>query len=668
MVSFLFQESGDIEGALEHLNQYESVICDKISMKETRGKYLLLLGRAQEAEAVYQDLLSRNPENHEYYRQLELSRSLETETERLGLYEEYQTKYPRAMAPKRLPLNFLTGENFDTHLYKYVTSALRKGVPPLFVDLKPLYSNPEKQSQIEKMFDKLLTNLTEKSSFDDEGKVKESPTCLLWTYYYLAQQHDHLADFTKALELINKAIDHTPTLIELFMLKGKIYKHAGDPEKAVECLDEAQSMDTADRYINCKCAKYMLRANKVKDAETMCAKFTREGVPAMENLNEMQCMWFQSECARAYQRSGEYGEALKKCYEIDRHFTEIIEDQFDFHTYCMRKMTLKAYVTLLRLEDELRSHKFYYQAAEVAIQTLVQLHDKPLQDTDNEAEINADDLDPSELKKRLNKAKKAKKKAEQEKAVKCQENKKKEMHNKSKRKGDDDAESQVKEELIADKLARTETPLEEASKFLEPLLLLVGNSINTHLMAFEVYIRKGKVLLMLQAIKKATAIDASNKKLHSCLVRFLQHIEKHRQDLSDTILKVVESSMPDLIKNTTASKLNDNFLASNTADLHSLLVGHSLQVCLDPSKSKQAVNLLKEFPLAGQTLADSRAVFEAFQDATFGEAGSAAADDYKAKCGAHFPLARCFKDPEELQSENHTDSLTTDMDGLAVID
>ena len=37
-----------------------------------------------------------------------------------------------------------------------------------------------------------------------------------------------------------------------------------------------------------------------------------------------------------------------------QHFTEIIEDQFDFHTYCMRKMTLRSYVDLLRLEDVLR--------------------------------------------------------------------------------------------------------------------------------------------------------------------------------------------------------------------------------------------------------------------------------------------------------------------------
>jgi len=44
----------------------------------------------------------------------------------------------------------------------------------------------------------------------------------------------------------------------------------------------------------------------------------QEGVTAMENLNEMQCMWFQTECALAYQRMEQWGESLKKCHEIDR--------------------------------------------------------------------------------------------------------------------------------------------------------------------------------------------------------------------------------------------------------------------------------------------------------------------------------------------------------------
>ena len=84
----------------------------------------------------------------------------------------------------------------------------------------------------------------------------------------------------------------------------------GDIESAVQNLDEAQSLDTADRYINCKCAKYMLRANKVKEAEEMCQKFTREGesmtLPLVERSLQMklyhtttdslliQCLLFRS--------------------------------------------------------------------------------------------------------------------------------------------------------------------------------------------------------------------------------------------------------------------------------------------------------------------------------------------------------------------------------------
>lgn len=38
----------------------------------------------------------------------------------------------------------------------------------------------------------------------------------------------------------------------------------------------------------------------------------------MENLSEMQCMWFETECISAYQRLGRYGDALKKCHEVER--------------------------------------------------------------------------------------------------------------------------------------------------------------------------------------------------------------------------------------------------------------------------------------------------------------------------------------------------------------
>ena len=45
--------------------------------------------------------------------------------------------------------------------------------------------------------------------------------------------------------------------------------------EAVHWVEEARTMDLADRYLNCKAAKYMLRAGMIDKAEEACALFTR---------------------------------------------------------------------------------------------------------------------------------------------------------------------------------------------------------------------------------------------------------------------------------------------------------------------------------------------------------------------------------------------------------
>lgn len=155
------------------------------------------------------------------------------------------------MPAKRIPLDVATGEDFKTLMDEYLKRNLRKGVPPLFVNVMALYKDPAKVTVIASLLFEYLECLPAIGFFtvqDQERNVPREPaSALLWTYYYLAQHFDHLQDSEKALEYINFAIEHTPTLIELFICKGKIYKHAGDPHEAYKWLDEAQSLDTADR-------------------------------------------------------------------------------------------------------------------------------------------------------------------------------------------------------------------------------------------------------------------------------------------------------------------------------------------------------------------------------------------------------------------------------------
>ncbi|XP_051016827.1 N-alpha-acetyltransferase 16, NatA auxiliary subunit isoform X1 [Acomys russatus] len=310
----LFQES------LEHIETYERLICDKLLVEEIKGEMLLRLGRLKEASEVFKNLIDRNTENWCYYEGLEKALQLRSLDERLQIYEEISKQYPRAVSPRRLPLNLVPGKKFRELMDKFLRSNLSKGCPPLFTMLKSLYCNTEKVSIIQELVTNYEASLKMNGFFSPYGNgEKEPPTTLLWVQYFLAQHFDKLGQYLLALEYINAVIASTPTLIELFYMKAKIYKHMGNLIEAVQWMDEAQSLDTADRFINSKCAKYMLRANMIKEAEEVCSKFTREGTSAMENLNEMQCMWFETECILAYQRLGRYGDALKKCHEVERH-------------------------------------------------------------------------------------------------------------------------------------------------------------------------------------------------------------------------------------------------------------------------------------------------------------------------------------------------------------
>ncbi|XP_018329943.1 N-alpha-acetyltransferase 15, NatA auxiliary subunit isoform X2 [Agrilus planipennis] len=593
--NMVIQESGDFQQALTHLKVYNDQIVDKLTYKELLGDLCLKLKQFDKAEKVYKELMKRNPENTLYYIKLIEAKRLTETDEIIMFYLDLVEKYPKAMPPKRLPLNYAQGDQFRNLVDKYLRRGLTKGVPPLFVDLRSLYVDPLKVEIIEKLLLQYVDCLQSYGKYSDtetNNGPKEPASTLLWTYYYLAQHYDHLSKAEEALKYIDLAINHTPTLIELFVAKGRIFKHAGDPLEACKWLDEAQALDTADRYINSKCAKYMLRANKIKEAEEICSKFTREGVSAMENLNEMQCMWFQTECALAYQRLGKYGESLKKCHEIDRHFTEIIEDQFDFHTYCMRKMTLRSYMGLLRLEDVLRGHPFYFKAARCAIEVYLHLFDKPLKDENAEQDIDIENLAPSELKKLRNKQRKARRKAEQEIAQAAQAQVKKDQYHKSKQQGDVEADTPQLDELIPEKLAKVSDPLEQAIKFLQPLQSLAKNRIETHLMAFEIYYRKEKVLLMLQSLKRGYSVSENNPKLHSCLIQFSDFLKRVRDSLDETVKEVLEKETETLLRKKNSTELNSEYLSKQGDSIEATLECCKVLYQLNPNNQECALKLV----------------------------------------------------------------------------
>ncbi|KTF78412.1 hypothetical protein cypCar_00030519 [Cyprinus carpio] len=643
----LLREAGLIKEALDHLTSYEKQICDKLAVEETRGELLLKLDRAGEATEVYHRLLERNPENWSYYQGLEKALKPKSVEEKQKIYEDAWVKYPKGLVPRRLPLNFLTGEKFRECLDRFLRLNFSKGCPPVFTTLKSIYHLKDKVAIIEELVVGYEKSLRACKMFNqnDDGKT-EPPTTLLWVQYFLAQHFNHIGKQTHALEYINTAIESTPTLIELFLIKAKIYKHAGNIREAARWMDEAQALDTADRFINSKCAKYLLKAGLIKEAEEMCSKFTREGTSAVENLNEMQCMWFQTECALAYKSLNKYGEALKKCHEIERHFVEITDDQFDFHTYCMRKMTLRSYVDLLKLEDVLRMHPFYFKTARTAIDMYLSLHDNPLSDDNKESQADNANLTDKELKKLRNKQRRAQKKAQLEEEKKNAE-KEKQLKNQKKKKEEDEEEiGGPKEELIPEKLAKVENPLEEAVKFLTPLKNLVKNKIETHLLAFEIYLRKEKYLLMLQSVKRAYSLDPDHPWLHQCLVRFFKGVSDSK-DMPEAVQTVLKQEITKLFGESDPKTFNKNFLSKHTNSIPHRVAAAKMMVFLDPSSEGMAAELATSLneSLTGRTIQTCTEVLQALRDGSLGSQQEKNLESYRASCHGIYPYALAFMPP-----------------------
>jgi len=176
-------------------------------------------------------------------------------------YKDLQEKYPKSNAVKRIPLNFLTGQRFKTAFGMYVKPFLRKGVPSLFSDIKPLYKDAAKVQLMGDLMCENLALLESEQKLVDEAEV-EPPVTKLWVLEYLSNHFDRTGDSVKALQHIDKSLEYTPTVIDLHLTKARIYKHAGNLAAASDECEIARKMDLADRFLNTLSTRYALRADR----------------------------------------------------------------------------------------------------------------------------------------------------------------------------------------------------------------------------------------------------------------------------------------------------------------------------------------------------------------------------------------------------------------------
>ena len=77
-----------------------------------------------------------------------------------ALYAELQHTHPRSTVCRRLPLDFARdADHFRVAAKTYLLPPLRKGVPSLFADIKPLYVDRSKAAALGEIFEEWLKAL-----------------------------------------------------------------------------------------------------------------------------------------------------------------------------------------------------------------------------------------------------------------------------------------------------------------------------------------------------------------------------------------------------------------------------------------------------------------------------------------------------------------------------
>lgn len=268
--------------------------------------------------------------------------------------------------------------------------------------------------------------------------------------------------------------------------------------------------------------------------------------------------------------------------------------------WCLRKTTLRAYVDMLRYQEEICGHRFFTRAAHAIIQVYLTIFDKPAEEQ-NGGDTGVDGAD--DLSKLSAKERRALKKRQKRAAAKA----KKREEAEAKRIADEKEAAKAKEssttanatseaakannlkESIPDgtKLAEDPDPLGAAMKMVKKLQQHARSDINTHLAALEVFSRKGRYLLVLQALKRGLKIVQENDEtmpptMHFYIVQLARVMRKDipktfpQEKINPIVEHILEKETKDIKgfpePGEDLKKYNDTFLKSHSDSLsHRLL-------------------------------------------------------------------------------------------------
>ena len=115
------------------------------------------------------------------------------------------------------------GPVFKERLTAYIRPQVIKGVSSLVNELRSLYSDSGKAKILGEILGSMCDSMEKEMVLNPEDEEEQDPTVQMWLYCFLSQHNLRLGQIDEALSFINKAIEHTPTVVELYLIKAKIF-------------------------------------------------------------------------------------------------------------------------------------------------------------------------------------------------------------------------------------------------------------------------------------------------------------------------------------------------------------------------------------------------------------------------------------------------------------
>ncbi|KAG8856490.1 hypothetical protein FRB91_000771 [Serendipita sp. 411] len=632
----VLERNGNYEKALKQLEEYTEAnkVVDRMHAATFQPRLLQKLGRTEEANEKYKTLIARNPDCYDFYRAyfghngLSLDdsspESINTLTSELELFAN---QFPHALVPRRLPLTITSGELFQTLVKQYILRGLKKNIPSLFADLKPLYGDDTKRSVIQSIVEQYRDELEAESGTKDED---DSPTTYVWTLYFLGLHYSAQGEYQRAHDILNKAIEHTPTLPELYTAKARNLKRAGDHVGAAAALDVAAELDGQDRFLNTKCATYHLRMGDVEGAQKFLGMFTKkDALSPAKDLEDMQSFKFLLEDGEARMRENMLPMALKRFRTIDKIFLDFNDEQFDFHGFCIRRFTLNIYFDVVKWANDLRWHSIYIRAILNATKIYLRLFDTP----GLAAEQTAPVPEPEGEKKSKKQMKRDKVKAAEE-ARKAAEKEK-----------DEDAVVVKDDDPDGHKAISVEDPLEQAAKLLQTFTSEDHQVFDIWIATYDVAIRRKKYLQSLRALAKAKHLRPSSPEVHLRLIDFqlqVSSLDKESESMESILVKEGLSRLAPGEQSLVVQ--NSQYLQNNSTNAPAIVsvarASHKIGVSISEVEDVAFSLLRDDVDLKYQVGVDALQLLE--------EINSTRVTEFRDGCQKRLPLSTAFLSKDEL--------------------